>query len=55
MKYLQGTISMKITYCGSSKNHVLHSYYDANFAMDLNDQKFQSIDYLQVNVPTIIY
>jgi hypothetical protein len=25
MKYLEGTVLMKITYNGSSKNHVLHS------------------------------
>jgi hypothetical protein len=37
MKYLHGTILMRITCCGSSKNHVLHSCCDANFAMDLND------------------
>jgi hypothetical protein len=41
MKYLQGIISIRITYYGSNKNHVLHSYSNANFSMDLNDRKFQ--------------
>ncbi len=49
MKYSEGIILMKITYYGSSKNHVLQSSCDANFAMNLNDRKFQSGFLLMLN------
>jgi hypothetical protein len=49
LKYLQGTSSMCITYSGTSNNHVLEGFCDADYAMDLDDRKSRSGLVLKLN------